>query len=380
MSDNLIELKSLESRTILFSVIEKTKRCSLIWDKKSNNLFSTVFDWNGNQYVVKLNIVQRTVVVDFYKNDRMMFSLNSNVYNDVNLLSETVNSSFNENAVKQILQDLNSLDPCTHQVVSMMSAEKDYNLILDVPKENAFILAFDASNRNLEIIYSNWERSVFLKNTEKTIRGICFDEQIVFWAIGSSIQCLNLKSNEILDISFDGEVLDIVLDKKSKSICLLCKTNTGYCVQKCGYNGSNKLVVSNIQGTLLPLSITIFNDVVYWCDSLLNEGYVYSSNLDGTDFKPILSTVGMVKCVHCCNEKLYIGGSGLFAYTDLDGKNEVLLNSKGLSIIEDMDSNKDNLYLSDVGVGKIFKCDFYASSLEQTNNDYIKRSRICLVN
>lgn len=109
MTDNLLQLIDLQPGLLLADLIDKTKRCAITWDQVSHTTFHSSFVWNNDWYDVYVTLMRGSYGLDLNRNERNVLSINSYVNDQVAVLYYVITDSMDDNEIKQIIQDVNSL-------------------------------------------------------------------------------------------------------------------------------------------------------------------------------------------------------------------------------------------------------------------------------
>lgn len=436
MTDNLLLLMDLQADMLLADLNEKTKRCSITWDRVSPTTYHCYFEWRSSWYDAYVTLMRGSCVFDLIKNSRSVLNISSHINNQVKVLYYVVTDTFSNYEIKQIIQDINTLTSCKNVlresavggvVVGGDAVEAYYkHEIGGVTVGGTASLAgtiggvscggtasvgdgtmLYIANANDSGSIESWRSNITPRTVLSDLTNIsCVKTDVesgkIFWSqteltvgspSGTSISWCDIDGNNvetIVYLSTYDSIRHFDLDRVNKKIYLVADRNWDggsflvYHVMRCDYDGGNLQNIYNGTNLFISsptcLTVDVNNEYVFWCDSYgLDYGAVHRSDLDGSNHVQLLSTTGYVRAICAYQNELYMGGSGLLAKTDLDGNDQELLSFLQLSVVAsiDIDSN-ENMYIADRGVNKVFINDLTGNTRTAIVNDSDPRVSVCV--
>jgi len=88
--DNLYSIDYLYPKILILELIEKTKGCSVVWDKIRSATYKTHWQVEDRYYDISLTYLKNTFKIDFKRNGRSVYSLDSNAVAEINDLYQIV--------------------------------------------------------------------------------------------------------------------------------------------------------------------------------------------------------------------------------------------------------------------------------------------------
>ena len=405
MTDNLLELLSLQPDIIVAELIDKTKRCAITWDQISYTTYSSAFLWKNDWYDVYTTQTQYGYVLDVVRNKRKVFNLNSYTNDQVQSLYYVITDTMKYQTIKEIIQDLNTLAPCT--IVPRQSANDEDGGVLvggsgvvsvvNAAQPILYMAAPDVAGGSLQAMLDSFQINTILTgryNIDDVAADTAYGK--IFWTqneqnggrpSGCVLYSCNLNGTgvaTVLSLPTYDKVNAIALDVFNHHIYYIqqrlsgSNSNTVYDVRRCDYDGSN--IVSVADGNTYicsPTSICIdtTHEYVYWCDNFgLTEGYVHRANFDGSGGMTLMSTTGYVRALFVWGDYLYLVGVGLFTRTNLGGGGQESLPTAGLSILDSIAVYGSTIYMSDIGINYIVSTDSEGANLQYLSGDLLRRT------
>lgn len=375
MTDNLLQLIDLRSDLLLAELSDRTKRCAITWDKVSYSTYHTTFVWNDDWHDIYVSLLRGSYVLDVVKNGKNVLTTNSYVNSQIVVLYNDITDSVDNDVIKQVIQDLNSLKlnlvlkgsggliaGGAANLHSLSFAMAKNLLIQDIlymynPSGTLDVLTSDNNTRNvLSDIKNISDVKVDAKNGK------------IFWSQRNIIKHCGLDGVTdvaIIDLPNYDEVRAFALDKINRKIYFVADKlndsgdNLIYDVKRCDYDGSHiESICDGNSHICSPTSIDIDleNKYVFWCDSYgLTEGNIHRANLDGSGVTILASTNGYVRTLCVYQKHLYLGGSGFLGRINEQGGDEFVFAHTGMSVIDSISIGQSGvMYIADVGVNKIF--------------------------
>lgn len=373
MTDNLLELIDLRSDLLLAELSDRTKRCAISWDKVSYSTYHSSFVWNNDWHDVYVSLLRGSYVLDAVKNGRNVLTTNSYINNQVAVLYNDITDSVDNNIIKQVIQDLNSL--------KLNLVLKGSGGLIAGGVANLHSLSFAMAKNVMvkDVLYmSNQSGVLNLLTSNNEIKNILSDAEIscfkvdiendkIFWCYKNIIKHCRLDTTDVavVDLPNYDTVRAFTLDKVNKKIYFVADKlndagdNLIYDVKRCNYDGSHlESICDGNSHICSPTSIDIDlqNKYVFWCDSYgLSDGNIYRANLDGSGVTILVSTNGYVRTLCVYKKQLYLGGSGFLGRINEQGGEEFVFSHEGMSVIDSISISQTGImYIADVGVNKIF--------------------------
>ena len=263
-------------------------------------------------------------------------------------------------------------------------------LVRVVPQNIKEKILYTTTPDKIQILKTNGLATFYV--SLKNVNNIESDGSLVFWTqyndSGAGIYCCDsgaMNQRQVYQSSNYSEIHDIVLDEQNKQIYFIASKIkngdiAGYYILKVDYDGNNFATLVTSSNAYMPHSIKLGGGYIFWCDSNgITEGFLMRCALNGSNVVELLVTSGHIKTIFVKDRDLYIGGIGLLARTDFSGNKLTYLSTSGLSIINDIAIDRNDMYLCDIGINCIVKTDLNGNDPKRVTHDSIKRQSLCLV-
>ena len=207
--DNLTQIDNLKQQIIVAELIERTKRCSVVWNLLQLSALHSSFVYENVPYDVYVTPIQNSFyVLDMISYEKNILSVASYINARVQELYEISRATIEIDVIVKLVQDIGSMQGCELKGLKFASGglitggEVDTNQIMSVTAESGVITGGVSSN----FIYTpkNYNEFGHIGVTVgglaiKTGNAVGFDGRT--WSISTCLPGIEMVPNLISDIS-----------------------------------------------------------------------------------------------------------------------------------------------------------------------------------